>query len=305
MQEPNKVTLPLSQNNSVKKPTLQDFQSPVMPTWCPGCGDYAIWSCLKQALVQQNLGPMDVLLCFDIGCNGNMVDKINAYCLKGLHGRVIPLAAGAHLANKNLPIIAIAGDGGTFDEGIQHFIHALRSNYRITFILHNNCDFGLTTGQATPTTPEGQKMNSSPYGVMETRLNPLQLALSAGATFIARGFTGNMSQLTELIKSGMQHNGFSYIDVLQHCPTYNDFQDLKWTKDRVYNVQEDGSYPNTRENAYKITDYSNEKIPTGILYQDKASVSFLDKLTYRQNYQGILKDEVKKYDITDSLKEFS
>ena len=288
-----------------QQPSLQDFQSPIMPTWCPGCGDFAIWSSIKQALVQKGLSPLDVLLCFDIGCNGNMADKINAYTFKGLHGRVIPLAIGASLANKNLPVIAVAGDGGTFDEGLQHFIHAIRSNYNLTFIVHNNCDFGLTTGQATPTTPQGQKMNSSPYGVVEKRLNPIQLALSSGATFVARGFTGDISHLTKMLLAGLDHNGFAYIDVLQHCPTYNDFQDLKWVKDRVYDVQADANYPNTVEHAYKISDYSSEKIPIGILYQDKATTSYLERLDYRKDFKTVLKNEVTKYDLAKSLKEFS
>src|SRR3989344_1059107 len=245
--------------------TLKDFESPNLPTWCPGCGDFTIWSALKQALVAENLGPKDILLCFDIGCNGNMADKINAYVYKGLHGRVLPLACGAKLANSKLPVIAIAGDGGTFDEGMHHFIHSIRSNYNITFIIHNNCDFGLTTGQPTPTTWQGQKMNGAPYGVVETRLTPIKLALSVGAGFIARGFTGNITQLVSLIRAGMAHKGFSYIDVLQHCPTYNHFQDHIWVKDRVYEVEKDPGFKNDRAYAYEISEINEEKIATGIL----------------------------------------
>lgn len=256
------------------------------------------------ALIAENIGPKDVLLCFDIGCNGNMADKINAYVFKGLHGRVIPLAAGAKLANNNLPVIAIAGDGGTFDEGMHHFIHGIRSNYDITFIIHNNCDFGLTTGQPTPTTPKGIKMNSAPYGVIEETINPVKLALSAGVTFMARGFTGNIPQLTSLIREAIKHRGFSYLDVLQHCPTYNDFQDHTWLMDRVYDVNKDPTYPNTRKHAYEISDITNEKVATGLLYQDKESIPFQDRLEHRSQTQSLLKDEVKEYDIHDLMRGF-
>jgi 2-oxoglutarate ferredoxin oxidoreductase subunit beta len=284
--------------------TIQDYQSPNLPTWCPGCGDFVIWNALKQALVQEGIGPMDVILCFDIGCNGNMADKINAYAFKGLHGRSIPVAAGVSLANQEIPVIALAGDGATFDEGMQHFVHAIRSNYNVTFILHNNCDFGLTTGQATPTTPKGQKLNGTPYGVIETRLNPTQLALTLGATFVAKAFTGNMPQLIKLIRAGINHKGFSYIETLQHCPTYNNFQDLKWLSERVYDVNADTNYKNTRENAIQISSYDNERVATGLLYQDKESVSYYDALSYRQNIVTKGKDEVKAYSVKDLMKKF-
>ena len=280
-------------------PTIQDFQSPILPTWCPGCGDFAIWNCIKQALVQEELGPMDVVLCFDIGCNSNMADKINAYVFKGLHGRAIPLAAGIALANQNIPVIAVGGDGGTFDEGIQHFIHAIRSNYNMTLILHNNCDFGLTTGQATPTTPVGQRMNGAAYGVVESRLNPTQLALTLGASFVAKGFTGAIPQLITLIRAGIKHQGFSYVEVLQHCPTYNSFQDHKWIADRVYDINLDKKYKGDIKSAMELTDYSQPKIATGILYEDTASKSFIDRLPYRQKATTALKDEVTTYSIKD------
>jgi 2-oxoglutarate ferredoxin oxidoreductase subunit beta len=284
--------------------SIQDYQSPNLPTWCPGCGDFAIWNSIKQALVQEQMSPMDVVLCFDIGCNSNMADKINAYVFKGLHGRVIPLASGISLANQGIPIIAVAGDGGTFDEGMQHFVHSIRSNYNITFILHNNCDFGLTTGQATPTTPEGQKMNGASMGVIEKRLNPTQLALTLGCSFVSKGFTGNIPQLISLIKSGIKHKGFSYIEVLQHCPTYNDFQDHKWLADRVYDIAKDESYKGDIASAYALADYSSEKIATGILYRDKERKSFSDEIPYRLEYKTSIKDEVKNYSISKLLESF-
>lgn len=284
---------------------LNEYSTKNLPTWCPGCGNFAIWSCIKQALSELDLSPLDVNLCFDIGCNGNGADKINAYAFKGLHGRTIPLASGISLGNHKLKVIGIAGDGATFDEGINHLIHAIRSNYNFLFILHNNCDFGLTTGQATPTTPKGEKMNSSPYGVIEERLNPGQLALSVGVSFYARGFTGNINQLKELIKAGINHNGFAFLEILQHCPTYNKFQDHKWLSERVFDVTSDSSYlSNDKEKAYKIIDYNNEKVATGLIYNINNSKSYYDRISSRANVDSILKDEVKKYDISMLMEEF-
>lgn len=288
-------------NTKVK---MNDFNSPVKPTWCPGCGDFAIWTAIKMALVELDIPPTEAVLCFDIGCNGNMADKINAYVFKGLHGRVIPAAVGIKLANQNLPVIAVAGDGGTFDEGMQHFIHAFRSNYDITFVLHNNCDFGLTTGQATPTTPKGQKMNSSPFGVVEDRLNPTQLALNLHPSFVAKGYTGDMKQLKDLMVAAIQHKGFSYLEVLQHCPTYNHFMDQGWYKDRVYKVEEDATYDSTNlKMAYERAEDQLEKIATGILYQDKEKLNYYRRISHLAG-QNELVSNVQKKDISELTAEF-
>ncbi len=285
--------------------TIKDFASPINPTWCPSCGDFAIWAAIKMALVELNYAPTQAVLCFDIGCNGNMADKINAYAFKGLHGRVIPIAAGIQLANQNLPVIAVAGDGGLLDEGINHLVHAIRSNYNINLIVHNNCDFGLTTGQPTPTTPKGQKMNSSPYGVIEDRLNPTQLALNLRAGFVAKGYTGDLSHIVTILKAAIQHDGFSYCEILQHCPTYNKFLDQSWYKERVYKVEEDPNYdPTNIDMAYKLSDYSQERIPIGILYQDKGSVPYHQRIDHLKKDTTPLTSKVQRTDITELLSQF-
>jgi 2-oxoglutarate/2-oxoacid ferredoxin oxidoreductase subunit beta len=287
--------------NQIKiQPT--DYNSPVKPTWCPGCGNFSILNALRMALIEQNLSPSDVLLVFDIGCNGNMADKITSYGFKGLHGRGLPIGAGAYIANKNLKIIVFGGDGGTLDEGIHHFIHSIRSNYDITFIMHDNCTFGLTTGQETPTTPIGQPMSATPWGVTAERLNPVQLALVSGATFVANGWTGNIKQMKDLIISAMQHKGLGFVHIFQDCPTYNKFENVDWLKERVSNVEEVENYNSEdRLLAYKIADYINEKRTMGILFQDKSSIPFLEKINYRKDYQTELKDEVQTYNIDKLL----
>ncbi len=299
------MSAPTYTTNTAAKVTMRDFTSPVAPTWCPGCGDYAIWTAIKMALIEKNISPTEAVLCFDIGCNGNMADKINAYVFKGLHGRVIPVAAGIKLANKNIPVIAVAGDGGTFDEGIQHLVHAIRSNYDITLILHNNCDFGLTTGQATPTTPTGQPMNSNPFGVVETRLNPTQLVLTLNPTFVAKAYTGDLKHIVKMLTAAFDHKGFSYVEVLQHCPTYNKFLDQTWYKDRVVYADQLPDYdPTNLEQAYKQTSYTNENIPIGILYQNKESIPFHERIEHIRGIDKPLKDLVQKQDVTAILKEF-
>lgn len=295
----------MDESTNKTKPTVRDYASPISPTWCPGCGDFAIWSAIKMALVALNYAPTQAVLCFDIGCNGNMADKINAYVFKGLHGRVIPIAAGIKLANQGLPVIAVAGDGGLLDEGIQHLVHAVRSNYNITLIVHNNCDFGLTTGQPTPTTPKGQEMNSSPYGVVEDRLNPTQLVLTLGASFVAKGYTGDLTNIVNILKAGIQHQGFSYCEILQHCPTYNKFLDQSWYKERVYQVEEDPTYdPTNIKMAYELSDYSKERIPIGVLYQNKESISFYKRIDHLKDDSESLVSKVEKTDISELLAQF-
>ena len=168
-------------------PALSEYYSETKCIWCDGCGNYGIWTAVKYALVELNLHPWQVCLCYDVGCHGNGSDKIEGYRFHGLHGRVIPFAAGAKLANMKVPVIAFGGDGATFSEGIGHLVHGVRSNYPITFVLHNNSNYGLTTGQASSLTPQGQPMNTSPNGIPEHTLASMDLIFSLNPTFVARG----------------------------------------------------------------------------------------------------------------------
>ncbi|MEK7136923.1 MAG: thiamine pyrophosphate-dependent enzyme, partial [Patescibacteria group bacterium] len=211
-------------NLELRKPTMKDYYTPTECTWCDGCGDYGVWSAVRMACVELGYLPRDVLLCFDIGCHGNMSDKIGGcYRVHGLHGRILPFAAGAKLANPNVHVLADGGDGATFSEGVNHLVHAVRSNYPIVFVMHNNGNYGLTIGQASALTPQGMVMNSSPNGIPEATINSMDLVFSLEPTFVARGVSYDIPHLTYLIKEGFLHNGFAYIDVLQACPTFNKF----------------------------------------------------------------------------------
>lgn len=274
-------------------------------TWCTNCGNYGINGALRKALVEEGICPKDIVLCFDIGCNGNGSDKIEGYRVHGLHGRVIPLAAGAAIANRKIPIIASAGDGATLGEGINHLIHAVRANYNITFLLHNNSNYGLTTGQASPTTPEGVPMNSSPDGVSTPPMNVMEFILTLKPSFAARAYSGNIKQLTSLIRKAVQHKGFSFIEILQDCPTYNEATPHNWYMERVYSVDEIKSYDSTDlELAKTVSIDLEERIATGLIYHNPTSKDFYERIVNRQGIASELTEEVKNIDISELLKDF-
>jgi len=230
----------------------------------------------------------------------NMSDKLLGYRFHGLHGRVISLASGAALANPDIPVIAFGGDGACFSEGVGHLVHAVRSNYNMTFILHNNANYGLTTGQASSLTPRGERMNTSPQGTVEEPLNSMDFVFSLNPTFVARGFSGNIRQLTDIFKSAINHRGFSYVDVLQACPTYNKFASHEYLLEKCYECE-----PSDYETARKTAVDTSEKIATGVLYQDKTRSTFLDQLEARKGMKTRLVDEVKEVDVSALLAKFA
>ncbi len=272
---------------------VSDYYSDVQPTWCSGCGDYAIWAAIKRALVELQIPTHEVLFCFDIGCNGNMSDKIKGYRVHSLHGRVLPLAAGAKLANPNVKVIAFAGDGATYSEGINHFINTIRNNYPITLFVHNNGNYGLTTGQASATTHQGAKRNASPNGPEADTLNPVHLALSLNAPFVARGFSGNIKQLVEIFKEAImfQDKGLAYVDILQTCPTFNKEMNNEWYSERISNHR---SPISKLEEALAISKDQNNNIATGILYKDENSSNFLKRINH-DNVSQV--DLVRQYNV--------
>lgn len=279
------------QNTDVK---FSDYYEAEVYNWCTNCGNYGIAAATKRALVSLNIKPKDTLMCFDIGCNGNGSDKIEGYRVHGLHGRVIPLASGAALANRNMTVIASGGDGGTLSEGVNHLVHAVRNNYNILMILHNNCNYGLTKGQASATTKPDNPMDSSPDGVDANPINVMNFILNLGASFAARAFSGDVTQMTELIKSGIEHKGFALVEVLQNCPTYNKATPHEWYQDRVFDTVNLENYDkHNLEQAINISKDLEEKIATGILYQDLNSVPYDQRLENREGISTELVDEVQ------------
>lgn len=284
---------------------IDDYKTPITPNWCPGCGNFAIWTGLKQALVGLKLEPHEVVLTFDIGCSGNGADKVNAYAFKSLHGRTIPVAMGIKLANPDLTVIATGGDGGIFEEGVNHLMWAARSNYDITAIMHNNQVFGLTTGQPTTTTPKGRPAKTAPFGVVEDWINPIHLALISNASFVARGFAGDLAQLTKLLQLAIKHKGFAFVDILQPCVTLNKYNTFEYFNERVYKLEDTKNYDSSNlKKAFEVSDINDEKIATGVIYKNKNSVPFLKRLPQTKDKKTRLIDEVKKYSIREHIKEF-
>jgi len=239
------------------------LQTSVKKTWCPGCGNYAILSAFIAAMQELNIRPEKIVIVSGIGCHGRMSDYLNVNSFHTIHGRVIPLATGIKLANPELTVVGFSGDGDAYSIGIGHLPHAARRNINITLIVHNNQVFGLTTGQYTPTSPKGFRSRSSPYGSLEEPLNPLLLALASGATFVARGFAGDVSHLKILIKEAINHKGFAILDVLQPCVTY--YNTYQYYRERVYKLEDHD--PTDFYQAIKKALEWNDRIPIGIFYK--------------------------------------
>lgn len=282
----------------------KDFNTSYKPSWCPGCGNFGIFIALKNALVELGLKPKDVLLVAGIGCSGNGVNFLKAYGWHSLHGRAIPTAVGAKLANQDLTVIVMAGDGDGYGEGMAHFIHGIRGNADITYITHDNQLYSLTTGQSAPTTEKGTKTKSTPDGLIEVNANPMALALSAGGSFIARGFSGDANHLKELLKKAITHKGFSLVDVFQPCVTFNKVNTFKFFFDRLYNLDNQTGYNSSdKAMAFKEALVWGDKIPYGLFYQDSRP-SYGEYLPQLQG-KALAKRSVTVRNIDQLTKEFA
>lgn len=248
------------------------FATNHLPTWCPGCGDFGIWMSLKNALAGLGIGTDDGVVVYGVGCHGNMYDWMKIYGFASLHGRTLPVAQGIKLANHKLPVIVISGDGDGLGEGGNHFLHAAKRNPNITVIIHDNQVYGLTTGQASPTAKAGFKTKSTPDGVVDEPINPLAFAVMAGATFVARGFAGDTPGLTKLMTQAIVHKGFSLVDVLQPCVTFDKVHTYPWYRQRVYYL-DDQYKPTNKVNAFEKALEWGDKIPLGIFYTEDKSTS--------------------------------
>lgn len=203
--------------------TSDDFtpDAEPQPTWCPGCGDFAVAKALKKALAQTENGPDETLLVTGIGCSGKLSSYVDTYGFHTIHGRTLPLARGAKLSNPDLEVVAAGGDGDGYGIGGNHFIHTARENHDMAYIVFNNEIFGLTKGQTSPTSPKGHKSKTQPHGSAKDPIRPLSLALTAGATYIARTAATNPRQAADIVAEAIEHDGFAHVDFLTQCPTWN------------------------------------------------------------------------------------
>ncbi len=260
------------------------------PNWCPGCGNYGILAAVKQALLELNLEPNQVAITGGIGCSSKLPQWVRANAFCGLHGRPVALAVGIKLAKPDLVVIADGGDGDGYGEGTNHFIHLCKNNVDITYLVHDNKVYSLTKGQTSPTSDKGFISKTTPWGAQRP-LNPIAVAIAAGATFVARGFAGDIPNLKEIIKQAILHKGASIVDILQPCVVFNHVNTYDWYRDRIYYLKKPFK---TREQAYKRSLEWGDKIPLGVFY--KEDFQTLNDLVPRPG-------KVKKRNISKLLKD--
>ncbi len=246
--------------------TPKDFATATPSWWCPGCGDYGVLSALKSALAELGKNPKDVAFVSGIGCSGKISGYLHSYAFHGVHGRALPVATAVKLANKELTVIAAGGDGDGYAIGAGHFIHAVRRNPDVTYIVMDNQTYGLTKGQSSPTSQTGYVTGTSPNGHPEAPMNGLVVALAAGATFLARGFSAQPKILVDLLKQAITHKGFSVVEVESPCVTYNKINTYAWFKENTFYV--DDTYdPTDKVGAFKML-IDEGKMPLGVFYRE-------------------------------------
>ncbi len=280
--------------------TLQDYRGQ-HPAWCPGCGNFGILKAFKDAMVQMNMEPHQFTIVSGIGQAAKFPHYVRCNAFNGLHGRALPVAAGIRLANHELPVFVFTGDGDCYGEGGNHFIHNIRRNINVKLFVHDNQIYGLTKGQASPTSMEGMKTKNQPFGVFSEQLSPLALAVALDCSFVARGFSGDMEQLTGLIKEAVNHKGFSLVDILQPCVTFNRINTFEWYKQRVYHI-EPGYDPEDRTAAFQRALEWGDRIPTGIIYRNHRPV--LEERIPVIRERPLVKQGFDTSRLKDTLKEF-
>ncbi len=254
--------------------TFKEFRNNVKPNWCPGCGDFSVQAAIQRAAANVGLEPEELAVISGIGCSGRISGYINAYGLHGIHGRSLPIAQGVKMANKDLTVIASGGDGDGFAIGLGHTIHAIRRNIDVTYIVMDNQIYGLTKGQTSPRSDVGFKTKSTPKGSIESALSVMEMALTAGGTFIAQSFSTDLKDLTALIEAGINHKGFSLINVFSPCVTYNKVNTYDWFKENLTKLSDiEGYDPHNRMTAMK-TLMEHKGLVTGLIYQNTEQKSY-------------------------------
>ena len=248
--------------------TMANFKGRVEPDWCPGCGDYGVLAAVQKALVELQIPQHEVATISGIGCSSNFPGFIETYGMHTLHGRSIPVATGVKMANHALTVLVTGGDGDGFGIGCGHFVHAMRRNVDLTYMVMDNQIYGLTTGQTSPTSRLAMKTKTTPFGNVERPINPIALALAAGATYVARGFSAEQKHLTELIKNAIQHKGFSFLDIFSPCVTYNHDNTVQWFKPaRKKARRQPRLRPTNFDAAMDKSQLWGDEIPIGKFYE--------------------------------------
>jgi 2-oxoglutarate/2-oxoacid ferredoxin oxidoreductase subunit beta len=278
--------------------TFKDFRNNVKPNWCPGCGDFSVQAAIQRAAANVGLEPEQLAVVSGIGCSGRISGYIHSYGFHGIHGRALPIAQGLKMANKELTVIASGGDGDGFAIGMGHTIHAIRRNIDITYIVMDNQIYGLTKGQTSPRSAAGFKTKSTPAGSIEPALAPMEMALIAGATFVAQSFSSDLKELTAVIEAGIKHKGFSIINVFSPCVTYNKVNTYEWFKENLTKLSDiEGYDPSNREMAMQ-TLMKHDGLVTGLIYQNTSQPS------YQELVKGYAEEPLAKMDLQLDEKKF-
>lgn len=278
--------------------TFKDFRNKVKPNWCPGCGDFSVQASIQRAAANVGLEPEQLAIVSGIGCSGRISGYIHAYGFHGIHGRALPIAQGLRLANRELTVIASGGDGDGFAIGMGHTIHAIRRNMNITYIVMDNQIYGLTKGQTSPRSAFGFKTKSTPAGSVENALSPLEIALAAGATFVAQSFSSNLQQLTHVIEEGLKHEGFAFINVFSPCVTFNKINTYDWFKEHIVNLDEDENYDPTDRVAAMAKVMETNSLCCGIIYRNT------ERKSYEELVPNFSKEPLVKQDLMLSREDF-
>jgi 2-oxoglutarate ferredoxin oxidoreductase subunit beta len=252
--------------------TARDFTSRYSSTWCPGCGNFGILNALKKACEQLELDLEKTVQVTGIGCSSKIAQYTNMYRIETLHGRTMPVATGVKLANHALTVIVNGGDGDGMGLGMGHFVHTARRNMDISYFIHNNQIYGLTKGQSSPTSELGAvtKFSPAPLGNVEQPVNIVRLALSVGATFVARSYAGDINHLTALMVAAVRHKGFAVVDILQPCVSFNKLNSYEWYQKRIYHLEIQDNYdPANLQQALQVGTEWGEKIPVGLFFQQQ------------------------------------
>jgi len=263
-----------------------DFKSDKQPTWCPGCGDFGTMNGMMKALAETGNDPDNTFVVAGIGCSGKIGTYMHSYALHGVHGRALPVGIGVKLANPDLEVMVAGGDGDGYSIGAGHFIHAVRRNVDMSYVVMDNRIYGLTKGQASPTSREDFETSTSPDGPNQPPVNPKALALSAGATFIAQSFSSNSQRHAELVQEAIEHDGFGFVNVYSPCVTFNDVDTYDYFRDSIVDLDETDHDSTSADQAKdKILDGDKEYM--GVLYQDENSVPYDEREGFDQNMAEI------------------
>ena len=258
--------------------TRQDFEGTERPTWCTGCGNHAILNGIKMALAEHDIAPHQIVIVTGIGCGSKLPHYMKVSGLHTLHGRTLAVATGVHLANHGLRVMTVHGDGDGYGEGLSHFLNAARRNLNITDIVQDNRIYGLTKGQYSPTSEHGKRTPTSPEGAIEWPVQPLALAITAGATFVGRGYSGELKHLAWLIGEALEHPGYALVDVLQPCVSFNRRYAYEFYQGRTYKLEDESYDPSDRSAAWDKALEWGERIPIGIFYRDGSLPSYEDQV---------------------------